>query len=146
MCNFYYPSQFVWRVILLGWIMFNGCSHGDRPELGYVTGTVTMDGKPLAKVIVTFKPTQGRPSVGMTDENGDYHLEYSYQVPGTKVGLNQVAFSWPIGVAGSHVIPARYSGKSDINRDVQAGSNSFDFDLESDPKAEKQNRTRTPSD
>ena len=41
-----------------------GCGEGapsDTPELGSVTGTVTMDGKPLANVTVTFEPETGKP-------------------------------------------------------------------------------------
>ncbi|MCR9231751.1 MAG: hypothetical protein NXI29_12120 [bacterium] len=34
----------------------------DQPDLGTVSGVVTMDGKPLPAVTVTFTPTEGRPS------------------------------------------------------------------------------------
>src|SRR5262245_49070668 len=62
--------QFASRLLLLGGALLAGCSGGDRPELGYVSGTVTMDGEPLVGVIVTFKPEQGRPAVDVTDADG----------------------------------------------------------------------------
>ena len=113
-----------------------GCG-GDHPQLGFVSGRVLHDGKPVEGVIVTFKPEEGRPAVGVTDENGKYQLEYSYQLKGTKVGPNKVGLSWPIGVTGSIEIPARYSGKTELSCEVEAGCNTFDIDLESDEQASK---------
>lgn len=139
-------SRLLWCLLPLIGMTFMGCGNGDRPPLGNVSGTVTMDGEPLVGVIVTFKPTNGRPAVGVTDATGKYQLEYSRGVKGTKVGSNTVGFSWPIGVAGSHEIPARYSGKSDLEQEVESGCNSFDFDLESDPDTGKKKPAPAPTE
>lgn len=120
-------------LLLLNCVVLSGCSKGDRPPLGRVSGTATIDGQPLVGAIVTFQPTKGRAAEGLTDAKGKYTLTYSHRVQGAKVGPNQVAFTWPIGFAGSHAIPARYAGKTELTRDVKAGKNTFDFDLESDP-------------
>ena len=49
-------------IFFLGfWLMLSiGCGSSDEPELGMVTGKVTMDSKPLAKVWVGFAPSEGR--------------------------------------------------------------------------------------
>ena len=47
-----------------------GCGSSDEPELGTVTGSVTMDGKPLANVWIGFAPTEGRASMAITDKDG----------------------------------------------------------------------------
>ncbi len=132
-------SPFLIHLTLLSCLAFAGCGGGDRPPLGCVTGTVTLDGEPLVGVIVTFKPEIGRPAVGTTDAVGKYRLEYTRGVQGTKVGENVVGFTWPIGVAGKP-IPARYAVKSDLTCAVKSGRNTFDFDLESDPEDDKQKK------
>lgn len=52
-----------------------GCA--EKRDLVSVTGTVTMDGKPLQSVNVEFWPeaTLGMRSFGKTDENGNFELE-----------------------------------------------------------------------
>ena len=68
-----------------------GCAKGDRPPLGGVHGTVTLDGKPLAGAIVTFEPVEpGRISMGMTDDNGKYELIYIRDEKGAKAGAHRV--------------------------------------------------------
>ena len=61
-----------------------GCS-GNNPPLGKVSGRVTLDGQPLAGVIINFKPTEGRAATGTTDADGNYTLEFSYGVMGAKL-------------------------------------------------------------
>lgn len=108
-----------------------GCGRGDGPELGEVTGTVTLDGKPLEGVIINFQPESGRAGTGETDSEGRYKLIYRYGVDGTKVGPSKVSFAWPMGVEGKPGIPEKYAGKTELTADVKSGSNTFDFDLKS---------------
>ena len=64
-----------------------GCGRSDLPELGTVSGTVSLDGKPLADAIVNFTPEQGgRPSTGQTDTTGHYTLVYVADAEGAVVG------------------------------------------------------------
>ncbi|MCA9011815.1 MAG: hypothetical protein KDB01_18805 [Planctomycetaceae bacterium] len=59
--------------------MITGCSNSDRPPLGSVTGTVTLDGKPLEYAVVKFDwqlAEGGRMSNGVADENGYYKMVY----------------------------------------------------------------------
>lgn len=129
-----------------------GCGGaGDQPELGQVTGTITLDGKPLSGVAVVFQPDGGRPARGTTDAEGKYELTYIRNTRGTKVGRNRVEIApseegdessesesdadepqvkQPTR-SGKPSIPARYNVRSELERDVKPGKNTFDFDLES---------------
>lgn len=110
-----------------------GCGGGaDRPPLGYVTGTVTLNGEPLVGVIVLFKPDNGRAATAITDGKGFYNLEYVYGVKGTKVGPSTVSFEWPLGFAGAKPLPEKYTTKSELKEEVKSGRNTYNFDLKSD--------------
>ena len=141
-------------LIVVGVSMFfqPGCGGvSDQPELGQVTGTITLDGKPLSGVAVVFQPESGRPARGMTDAEGKYELTYIRQTKGTKVGPNRVEIapsedgeieesadsdeenkSAPArSKSGKPAIPARYNVQSELKVDVKPGENTFDFKLES---------------
>ncbi|MFO1005449.1 MAG: hypothetical protein U0929_05810 [Planctomycetaceae bacterium] len=122
-----------------------GCGRSDLPQIGLVDGRVTMGEQPLAGLIVTFKPEKGRPAMGITDQDGHFDLEYTYGVKGTKVGANTVGFSWPIGTTGQPEIPARYSGKSELFREVKSGRNTFDFELEANAPSLQKKRQKPVS-
>lgn len=126
------------RLLSLVWIvclMFTGCGGADHPPLGYVSGTVTMDGEPLEGLLVLFKPADGRAASGVTDGEGKYSLEYTYGVAGAKTGPATVMFEWPLGTKNAKPLADRYTTKSDQKVEIKSGSNTFDFDLKSDPKA-----------
>jgi hypothetical protein len=65
-----------------------GCSKG--PDVVPVKGTLTRGGKPLASFAVTFQPTQGRPSVALTDANGNFELAYTLHEKGALRGTHKV--------------------------------------------------------
>lgn len=128
-----------------------GCGgRSDQPELGQVTGTITLDGKPLVGIAVVFQPDSGRPARGMTDADGKYELTYIRNTKGTKVGPNRVEIApsedgeaeepevaegeakpAPKRKSGKPSIPARYNVRTELNADVKPGENKFDFALES---------------
>ena len=67
-------SSFALCVVLA---FVNGCSDSG-PKLHPVSGTVTLDGQPLANAGVMFFPrgsTLGNACIGMTDTNGKYRLK-----------------------------------------------------------------------
>ena len=111
---------------------FLGCGGSDLPELGFVSGKLTMDGSPPGGVLIAFLPENGRPSTAEVDAEGKYELFYKKGLAGTKVGPNTVSFSWPTGSTGL-AIPSKYAEKSELKVDVKPGDNTFDFDLKSDP-------------
>jgi len=108
-----------------------GCSRDDRPELGMVRGRVTMDGKPLSHVTVSFRPIGGgRQSCGDTDDDGRYELTYIRDILGAKLGNHRVTVG-PSDLVPSPKkrIPERYNAKTTLEAEVHAGENEFDFAL-----------------
>ena len=80
-------------VALVAFGLAAGCSTG--PTLAPVTGTVTMNGKPLRNVKVAFHPdpdkkTEGLGSTGTTDDAGAFTLTYDDGRPGAVVGHHRV--------------------------------------------------------
>lgn len=120
-----------------------GCGGVSGPELAEVTGKVTLDGQPLAKVSLQFTPESpdGSPSYGVTDSDGAYELLFSNDRSGAMPGKHRVEIL-PVEpetddsgklVEGAVLvkIPVRYSQPGSLTADVQAGSNSIDFALDS---------------
>jgi len=122
-----------------------GCNSGpeDMPEIGSVTGTVTLDGQPLEAADIFFAPEDGRTSTGTTDATGKYELTYNPTTKGAKIGKNMVRittfkeFEGDLDAEDSkeparkELVPAEYNKKTTLTADVKAGENTFNFDLES---------------
>jgi hypothetical protein len=112
-----------------------GCGSSNI-ELAPVQGQVLFNGQPLAGAIVEFQPVGKSPSVGTTDIDGQFQLQFSKDRWGAHVGEHVVKIDHDID--GRHrsksivPVPARYNSKSELKREVVSGSNSFDFDLKSD--------------
>ncbi len=132
-------------ILLIGWFLYSlstsALSGSEYPELGDVSGVVTLDGQPLAGAIVVFRPTKNefpinegrsirvRSSKGMTDTEGRYFLAYDEDVAGAVVGEHVVQISKREG--GVEVVPILYSGIPTETRKVEAGSQDFNFELKS---------------
>jgi len=111
------------------------------PDLSPVSGTVTMDGEPLQKVLVTFLSTTGGIASGATDAEGRYTLLYRGIHRGAGMGRNTVQVTTPPddpdrGLA-KEPIPAVYNIRSTLTADVVAGPNTFNFTLESKPSGKR---------
>ncbi|QDU06987.1 hypothetical protein [Gimesia aquarii] len=115
-----------------------GCGGGagsDQPKLGTVSGVVTMDGQPLADVIVTFDPSQGRPSNGKTNGEGKYELGYLRDTKGAVIGSHTVSITTPQeaptppGKTYKDPIPAKYNSKTTLKEEVKEGDNTINFEL-----------------
>lgn len=114
----------------------------DMPEIGSVTGKITVDGQPRAGLMVTFQPPAGRPSYDTTDEEGNYELQYNSDTAGAKIGSNLVTISTADDEGEDYssgeeekpdAIPAKYntlaSENAEMTVDVKAGSNEFNWDI-----------------
>jgi hypothetical protein len=125
-------------------VLLGGCGGGpkDQPDLGTVSGQVTLDGKPVAGAVVTFQPKEsGRPSTAETDLQGNYQLIYSSREMGAKVGLHSVRVTTEVPVSyddagkvipGSgkpEIIPDRYNANSELEHEVKPGPNEINLEL-----------------
>ena len=111
-----------------------GCSNGDRPPLGLVTGTISVDGKPTAGVGVIFSTKGFRSSSGITNEKGEYELTYLKDVNGAVVGDHSVRIKFVQGESASSKkpLPKKYNRNTELTAKVERGRNRIDFDLQTD--------------
>lgn len=73
-----------------------GCYGSEYPNLEPVTGVVTDGGKPMAEVQVRFIPKEGRPSVGYSNADGEFVLQYNRGVEGAMRGFHTVRLEVPV--------------------------------------------------
>jgi hypothetical protein len=111
-------------------LLVSGC----QPQ-ATVQGTVRLDGTPLADATVTFQPTKGsgRTVADVTDRQGRYQLE-EVEIGESLVRIE--TYSFRVGPDGQaievpEILPPRYHAASELTRDVRAGQQTIDFDLES---------------
>jgi len=125
-----------------------GCGK-DPYKAAAVSGTVTLDGKPLADAWVTFMPVgtkehpdPGPTSSGKTDAQGKYKLAIEPGKPGAVVGKHKVAVNAGGGTAGDdrdaggprgkEKLPEKYNYKTTLTFDVPPeGTEKADFELKS---------------
>lgn len=113
-----------------------GC--GGNSDLGYVTGTITLDDKPLPNAFVTFiSKSGGTTSFGRTDQNGEYEMMFSDDEMGSWIGTNRVEISTGdvsatmTGGGAKELVPAAYNRNSTLEVEVVGGNNVHDFKLDS---------------
>lgn len=113
-----------------------GCSRSDAPQTAPVEGTVTLSGKPLSHVGVTFLPDSAGPiAAGNTDERGHFTLRTVKPGDGAVIGTHKVVLGTaeegpPKG--GAALVPGRYGSldTTDLTAEVKAGQkNVLTFDL-----------------
>jgi hypothetical protein len=77
---------------VIGFVSFvAGCGSG-RPETAKVSGTVTLDGKPVEGAIVAFfHPEAGQPARGVTDGSGNFTLTTFAAGDGAMLGQHKVS-------------------------------------------------------
>jgi hypothetical protein len=128
--------------------LFLTCWGCDGSDLGTVSGTVTLDGEPLAGAQVVLMPQgDGSPSYGETDDQGRYSLTHTRGDSGALIGPHTVSISVEeeeeydaSGMDEGSImekpdkpnkVPARYNEETELTREVQAGDNTLDFPLTS---------------
>ncbi|HEX5442782.1 MAG TPA: carboxypeptidase-like regulatory domain-containing protein [Pirellulales bacterium] len=124
-------------------LLATGCGGGRGTKTYPVKGTVTLQGQPLADVVVSFYPEQGsRPPSGMTDAEGAFALSTFESKDGAPAGRYQVAIHEPAPemAEGDYSLPpekpprfpVKYTNprESELVAEVKSGSdNTFTFDL-----------------
>jgi hypothetical protein len=131
--------HFVWLLaVCFASMAAPGCSSDSGK--GRVSGTVTLDGQPLASGLIRFVPVDGRtPTADATITDG----EFSAEVP---VGEKRVSISAPkvVGKRRAYetadspmidiveeLLPARYNVASELTLNVTGGRQPEEFKLES---------------
>ncbi len=120
-------------------LLLSGCGSSDGPKLASVSGTVTLDDRPLPDATVEFQPHSGSPSIGVTDSTGRYKLMYTASKPGATLGKHKVRITLSSEnpdaqgkqLAIRPLLPPRYNRNSELTAEVTSGSNKFDFSLKS---------------
>lgn len=130
-------------VILTGALAGCGGS-SDLPDLVPVSGTVTLDGKPLEGASVFFElqdDVEGKKSsFGQTDSSGKYELTFGGGT-GARPGKHLVKISKQESAGGDaegsgasevkQLVPEKYNNKSELTVEVSADSAEHNFDLKS---------------
>jgi len=117
--------------------LVSGCNPEKLPSLGRVSGTVTLDGQPVADANIMFEGAKSGepPSLGKTDASGKYELYYSRKHKGATVGEHGVIITTYQPASDDNPqskresIPAKYNAKSELKSTVKRGQNKVDFDL-----------------
>ncbi len=138
-------KYFLSLLSLLAISVLLGCGSKDGyAELGLVevSGTITLDGKPLPQAKVIFESEDKRTATGTTDSAGHYKLMYDSQTPGALPGPKIVRITTADvdvegggaaegAAAAKESLPPRYNAKSEIKADVSAAKKNHDFTLTS---------------
>ena len=115
-------------VLLVPLVFAVGCG-SDRPDIGYVTGAVTFNGKPLPNAEISFEPKGKRFSFGRTDEQGRYEMKYIRDEKGVAVGECVVRITVDDPNSPRQYVPLKYNANSELRAEVKPGKNELNFDL-----------------
>ena len=89
-----HPGNLALSVLVTVGIVLTGCSNSSRPPTYRVTGTVTLQGKPVAGAAITFVPTgEGEAASAITDSEGKYALTTWEAGDGARPGEYRVKVS-----------------------------------------------------
>lgn len=119
-------------VLLLGLLALLGCG-SKGPKRSPVSGTVTLDGKPLAKGVVYFKTVQTGAIDTLPVNDGKF--EGQAEEGARRVEINSYRSKTISGPMGGEVqenlVAPRYNSESTLTATVTpTGPNSFKFEVE----------------
>ena len=126
-------------LMLLSMLPFSGCGSGEQFQA--VSGTVTVDGEPLKKGIITFFAIGEGSTSGGEVIDGSYSLaadrgpspgKYRVEITGSRpTGKTEFDIDLKKKVdVEEQFLPPRYHAKSELTAEVVAsGENKFDFAL-----------------
>jgi hypothetical protein len=139
------PNRFGRYMLALLMLTLSSCSGSDHPETAPVSGSVTIDGKPLSFGQVFFSPTNGRTATGEIHSDGTFTLSTFGNADGAVIGMHRVAIQSrprsenkstagpPVPVMGVSLIPEAYGDQSTsgLSYEVVDGDNQFKIELKS---------------
>ena len=147
---------FVWAAVVAVSVgVLAGCdapprSNYDGLGLVPVTGTITLDGQPLAGAVVSFDAPDGQFAYGLTDSSGNYSLQVDSVAKGCPSGPRTVRISTARKVLGLNSdeeggsggegppkpkveerVPEKFNKNSELKIEVTKDKTDYDFDLKS---------------
>ena len=145
-----YCQKLLALVLTILVLMLTGCG-SEGPEFVPVSGTVSLNGKPISEAVVTFVPKQaGKPAMGFTDKQGHFSLSTSEgddgviagpyyatvtSLDGNAVHVDAQGLSTGIRMRPrkKSILPRRYAlfGTSGLSYEVQAGMEPISIELTS---------------
>lgn len=123
---------------------FVGC--GGKYKMAPVSGTITLDDKPLADATVSFTPqavgSDSPASTGKTDQSGKYSLSLvADETNGAVVGTHQVVIAKNFESSSDVATPQELANASlpdhSFTFEVKSGQNTANFNLETKKKGKK---------
>jgi len=146
----------MWAVVAVSVGLLGGCdsppqSNYDGLGLVPVSGTITLDGQPLAAAVVSFDAPDGQFAYGLTDSSGNYSLQVDSVMKGCPAGPRTVRISTARKILGLNSdeegggdggegppkpkaeerIPGKFNKKSELKVEVTNDKTDYDFDLKS---------------
>ncbi len=149
------------RLWLLLVVLFSGCDTTPQSDYGAVdlvpaTGTITLDGKPLAGAVVTFDAEDGQFSYGLADDSGHYQLHFDTVKKGVTPGKKVIRISTKRKILGlnteeegggegdgegeeksdkqppaTELVPDKFNSQSQLTEKVTLDQTIYNFDLQS---------------
>lgn len=137
--------------IVSTWVIFAGCvvaalsisgcgSESVSEEyagLPKVSGSVSLDDVPLARVRIAFQDSEAQTFQAVTDSSGSYVFpeDQPNPPPGKySVRITRLAASDAAVSDADPPLPARFNSKTELVVDVLEGQNQIDFALTTDPE------------
>lgn len=127
--------------LLFALLLAVGCSQsGPSYSLSPASGTVSIDGKPVANATVVFHSESGPTASGTTDSSGNFTLATGTHGEGAAAGdfIVQISSNAETtdGSGKAVTIPIVYSENGvEVVKVAQGGDNSFTFNLKSKPRS-----------
>ncbi len=128
-----------WLVLCLGSLCL-GCGKSDTPDVGLVSGKVTLDGEPIEGASVEFTPITNvgqRTSTATTSSDGSYRLAFSASTLGAALGEHDVVITKtdttakPTANGYPLLTPEKYAQPGALKATVEPGENTIDFEITS---------------
>lgn len=140
-------------LVMLSVAALVGCGSSEGPELARVTGVVRLDGQPLPKAVVRFQPVAGEGSYssGITNESGEFTLQYSRDRNGALPGEHTVFITTGNEHAEDElgkpkpipeILPAVYHRDSILKEQITSGRNHIELELQSQPLRQPPRQSR----